>query len=165
MDSLDSDSDPHSGSATVRSIRNAHRTVTAEFIREHKEAQMPPINALENIKKHAQRTFYDATLKNMQTQLLDETSAADRARLRSCAGKYAGAWLNCIPKLALFRMSPADFRACLRLRLGLEQLCIRTDVKCRCGVLKYAITIFAIIDHSTCYGYYQVIIAKDDTHA
>ena len=95
---------------------------------------MPPINALDNIKKHAQRTFYDATLKNMQTQLLDEATAADRARLRSCAGKYAGAWLNCIPSIALFRMSPVDFRICLRLRLGMEQLSIRTDVKCRCGV-------------------------------
>ena len=30
-------------------------------------------------------------------------------------------------------MSPAEFRTCLRLRLGLEQPSIRTDVKCKCG--------------------------------
>ena len=50
-------------------------------------------------------------------------------------------------------------------RLNGDASIVQWCVKCRCGVLKYAITIFAIIDHSTCYGYYQVIIAKDDTHA
>jgi hypothetical protein len=35
--------------------------------------------------------------------------------------------------MPLFQLCSADFRICLRLRLGLEQPCIRTACKCRCG--------------------------------
>ena len=129
----------HRASVTVQSIIDTHTRVSEEFARAHKADKMPAIDSLDVIKEHAQRYFNDATLKNQQTSLLEDATAADKARLRSCAHKKSGAWLNCIPKLALFKMNPAEFRICLRLRLGLEQLCIRTDVKCKCGVFPDAL--------------------------
>ena len=48
-----------------------------------------------------------------------------------------------------------------RLNASIVQSC----VKRRCGVLKYAITIYVIIGHSTCCGYYHVVIANDETRA
>ena len=91
------------------------------------------LDKLETISEHAQRYFADPILKNVQRELLESAMDKDRARLRSCAGPKASSWLNCIPKIPLFKMESADYRSCLRLRLGLPQLCIRTDVKCRCG--------------------------------
>ena len=91
------------------------------------------MDQIETIKTQAQRYYAQPLLKNLQADLLQSAGAEDRARLRSCAGPKASAWLNCIPKLALFKLAPTDFRISLRLRLGLPQLCIRTDVKCRCG--------------------------------
>ena len=72
-------------------------------------------------------------LKNMQRELLEGGDDASRARLRSTAAPKAGAFLNCIPKIPIFKMGSADYRSCLRLRLGMPQLCVRTDIKCRCG--------------------------------
>ena len=66
-------------------------------------------------------------------ELLEGGDDRTRARLRSASAPKAGAFLNCIPKIPIFKMGSADYRSCLRLRLGMPQLCVRTDVKCRCG--------------------------------
>ena len=73
-------------------------------------------------------------MKNNRAKLLADADAPTKARLRSCAGPKASSWLNSAPKIELFRLGPADHVCCcLRLRLGLPQLPIRTDVKCKCG--------------------------------
>jgi hypothetical protein len=71
--------------------------------------------------------------------MLAEAGDRDRARILSCAGPKASSWLNCIPKVALFKLGPADFRVCLRLRLGLEQPCVRAGIKCKCGTIPDAL--------------------------
>jgi hypothetical protein len=51
-------------------------------------------------------------------------------RKLSCSGKYAGSWLNAIPKYYAFRLKPEEMRTALRLRLGLEHPCIFTQLRC-----------------------------------
>lgn len=128
---LDTIEDNPYHSVTVQSVKDTYDWMGTEFRRANK--QLPALDQLETIKEHAQRFYADATLKNLKMDLLDEAPPEDRARLLSAAGPKAGSWLNSIPKLPLFQMGNADYRIALRLRLGLPQPCIRTDVKCRCG--------------------------------
>jgi len=117
---------------------NPHQNITVQtssaFSRAGRLDKMSKLNNLEEIKSQAQRHYADALLKNLQTDLLAMSGPTDTARLRSCAGPKASSWLNCIPKLDLFKLCPADFRCSVRLRLGLPILAIRTDVRCKCGV-------------------------------
>lgn len=130
------DSNPH-GSLSVTAVADAYSFISSEFARAHK--QLPEINCLEVIKEHAQRHYADAILKNLKSDMLAEAGDRDRARILSCAGPKASSWLNCIPKVALFKLGPADFRVCLRLRLGLEQPCVRAGIKCKCGTIPDAL--------------------------
>ena len=91
------------------------------------------MDQLDIIDKHAQRHFCDAIYKNLLADVLADAADDDRARLLSCGGPRADAWLNCIPKIPLFSMGSADFRACLRLRLGMELPSIRPTCRCKCG--------------------------------
>ena len=116
---------------TVQSIKDTHSKLAGEFRRAHK--QIVELDKLHEQSKQAQRYFAAPMLKNMQRELLEGGDDASRARLRSTAAPKAGAFLNCIPKIPIFKMGSADFRSCLRLRLGMPQLCVRTDIKCRCG--------------------------------
>ena len=67
----------HRASITVQSIIDTHTRVSEEFARAHKADKMPAIDSLDAIKEHAQRFFNDATLKNLQTSLLEDATAAD----------------------------------------------------------------------------------------
>jgi hypothetical protein len=62
----------------------------------------------------------------------DDTEAA---RIKTCKGFGAGAFLTAIPRLPMFKMEPKDFRSALRLRLGMDQPFIFTRCCCRCGQL------------------------------
>jgi hypothetical protein len=130
LDTLDSN--PH-GSPTVEAVSEAYSFISSEFGRAHK--QLPEINNLEILTEHAQRHYADAILKNLKVDMLAAAGDRDRARILSCAGPKASAWLNCVPKIALFKLGSADYRVCLRLRLGLPQRCIKAGLKCRCGTV------------------------------
>ena len=131
------DADPYD-SLTVRSIKETYNTIATSF-RNVGKLNMPLLTELETVTEHAQRFYADALLKELQHDLLQAAPHADRARIRSCAGPKSSAWLNCIPRIALFKLNPTDFRCCVRLRLGLPQLAVRTDVPCKCGSLPDAL--------------------------
>jgi len=92
--------------------------------------EITDIDKLELIKNKGQRFFYSAKLEIMQAASLSSGSLADRVRKLSCSGKYAGAWLNAIPKYYAFKLTPEQMQTALRLRLGLVHPCIFTSVRC-----------------------------------
>ena len=67
---------------------------------------------------HRQRELAHALEKQDRQALLDRSPREDRARLRSCGGAGAGAWLLATPSCATTSFEDGDFAAALRLRLG-----------------------------------------------
>ena len=97
-----------------------------------------PLDSLEELRDKAQRKLTDLLIRkqdSMILQLARQSEAPERnlARILSCKGKDAGAFLNAIPKLPVFAIEPADFRIILRLRLGMKQSCIIPGTVCACS--------------------------------
>jgi hypothetical protein len=83
-----------------------------------------------------QRRLHNLNIEAADRQILElahSTGEEDRARILSCRHKESGAFLNAIPKLPFFRLSPVDFRIALNLRLGRPQSCIPRRQLCLCG--------------------------------
>jgi hypothetical protein len=68
----------------------------------------------------------------LHRQLLGEVGMASRARLLSCKGKNAGAWLLAIPMDQSSVLPNAAYRTAFRLRLGLPPVDVM-PVRCHCG--------------------------------
>jgi hypothetical protein len=79
-----------------------------------------------------QRTLTFAADSKRFKQLLTTANPADRARLLSCSGPCAGAWLTALPTDSHTRLQSKVYRAAARLRLGLP-IFDETSSKCVCG--------------------------------
>uniref|UniRef100_A0A0G4GL76 Uncharacterized protein n=1 Tax=Chromera velia CCMP2878 TaxID=1169474 RepID=A0A0G4GL76_9ALVE len=66
--------------------------------------------------------------------LLQQQSETGRARLRSCAGGPASAWLTAMPSSHWTTIAPTLFFVALRLRLGLNLPEIQRNPICACGL-------------------------------
>ena len=67
--------------------------------------------------------------------LVQASSDHDAARLRSCQGRGAGAWLQAIPSTENYRLKSPEFKIASYLRLGVPlpfSDCVRN---CDCGVI------------------------------
>lgn len=91
-------------------------------------------NAPQNTDPEAkmQRTLVYAADSKRFTQFLQTAQPADRARLLSCSGPSAAAWLTAIPSDSHTRLHSKAYQAAARLRLGLPVF-DETGSKCVCG--------------------------------
>lgn len=96
-----------------------------------------PLDLLEELRDKAQRKLTDLIIRKADRSLLDLARSSDQpelnlARILSCKGKDAGAWLNAIPKLPIFTLEPADARIAFRFYLGMTQPCVTPGTTCAC---------------------------------
>uniref|UniRef100_A0A0G4FEG0 Uncharacterized protein n=1 Tax=Chromera velia CCMP2878 TaxID=1169474 RepID=A0A0G4FEG0_9ALVE len=66
-------------------------------------------------------------------QLLNALSPPGKARLKSCSGTGASAWLTAMPSSGWTKISPTLFTTAVRLRLGLPIPEIKRNPICACG--------------------------------
>ena len=71
-----------------------------------------------------------------QVELLQAAPVREQVRLRSLAGRAAGAWLTAFPGERGCRFLPEDFVIACRLRLSARQLGLPDDppLRCTCGI-------------------------------
>ena len=81
-------------------------------------------------------TVHQQAVADLLQQLPADYNPQHRARVRSCGGPYAGAWLGAIPQDRHTKVLPSTFQRCLQLRLGLPLRELASGaVHCGCGVL------------------------------
>ena len=130
---------------TLQDVAETHGRLSALAVSLHSET-VPELDRLQQLKSKAQRALTNLLYCDLDRQM-DEVAAdnvRDKARLNSCKGYGASAWLTAIPKLPLYRLEPAEFRTALRLRLGMEQPPIFITTPCG-GCKRHSVDAFG--DH------------------
>jgi hypothetical protein len=117
---------------SFRDITDAHAAIAAVDAEVNAEI-VPELDRLEQLKTKAQRSLTEVLYRKLDRDIMEACECDhDTARLRSCKGYGASAWLSAIPKLPMYVMKPAIFRVALRLRLGMTQSCIFNTVCSGC---------------------------------
>jgi hypothetical protein len=139
---------PRAGSAFAQDLASA-LAATRAAVGDDGSALLPPVDVTHSVPEGHVLRWYAATgaeaaADKLQhalsgiadqrrfTNLLAASNRSDRARLHSCSGKSAAAWLLAIPLDRTVQLNPRAYRIASRIRLGLQAHDDHTN-ECTCG--------------------------------
>ena len=108
-----------SGSQHFRDLRTCHQWLEPKSLQH--VTPLPPLNAIEAAPKKAQKAFTQHVNGwRMQRLMGCATTGHDRARIKSCQGHMASAWLHAVLASEAFEIDSEMMKTVLRFRLGME---------------------------------------------